>query len=51
VEGLRTEADVVEGRPPKIIDVPLDDGSTCRYCLADWTQAGSSAVYTFMYRV
>ena len=51
LEGSSTEADVVEGRPPKIIDVPLDDGSTCRYCLAGWVQAGSSAVYTFLYRV
>jgi hypothetical protein len=42
---------VVEGRPPKTIDVPVDDGSTCRYCLADWVQTGSSAAYTFLYRV
>jgi hypothetical protein len=43
--------EVVEGRPPKTIDVDADDGSTCRYCLADWVQAGSSAVYTFLYHV
>jgi hypothetical protein len=49
--GTRIEADVVEGRPPKVIDVPADDGGTCRYCLADWVQRGSSAVYTFLYRV
>jgi hypothetical protein len=24
------EAEVVEGRPPKTLDVPADDGSTCR---------------------
>ena len=41
----------VEGRPPKTIDVPAPDGATYRYCLADWTQKGSSAVYTFLYRV
>ncbi|MDX6702373.1 MAG: hypothetical protein QOF26_2599, partial [Baekduia sp.] len=23
----------------------------CRYCLAEWTQSGPSAVYTFLYRV
>jgi hypothetical protein len=47
----RTESAVVEGRPPKVIDVPADDGATYRYCLAEWTQAGSSARYTFLYRV
>jgi hypothetical protein len=42
---------VVEGRPPKTIDVAAEDGSTLRYCLADWVQTGSSAEYTFLYRV
>jgi hypothetical protein len=42
---------VVEGRPPKTIDVAADDGTTLRYCLAGWTQTGSSAEYTFLYRV
>jgi hypothetical protein len=51
LEGESVEAEVVEGRPPKVIDVPVDNGSTCRYCLADWVQTGSSAVYTFLYRV
>jgi hypothetical protein len=45
------EAEVVEGRPPKTIDVPTDDGSACRYCLAGWVQSGRSAMYTFLYRV
>jgi hypothetical protein len=45
------EVEVVEGRPPKTIDAPARDGSTCRYCLADWVQSGRSAVYTFLYRV
>jgi hypothetical protein len=49
--GRRIDADVVEARPPKTIDVRADDGSTCRYCLAGWAQAGPSAVYTFLYRV
>jgi Icc protein len=49
--GRRLEADVVEGRPPKTLDVTADDGSTCRYGLAEWTQAGPSAVYSFLYRV
>jgi hypothetical protein len=47
LEGESIEADVVEGRPPKIIDVHVDHGSTCRHCLADWRQTGSSAVYPF----
>jgi hypothetical protein len=45
------ETEGVEGRPPKTIDVPADDGTTCRYCLADWVQGGRSAVYTFLYPV
>jgi len=49
--GRSLEADVVEGRPPKTIDVEADDGTTCRYGLAEWTQAGPSAVYSFLYPV
>jgi hypothetical protein len=49
--GRRIEADAVEGRPPKTLDLVADDGSTCRYCLAEWAQGGPSAVYTFLYRV
>jgi len=51
LRGERVEAHVVQGRPPSTIDVPADDGSTCRYCLARWTQSGPSAMYTFLYRV
>jgi hypothetical protein len=50
LEGRGIETEVVEGRPPKTIDVPDDDGSTCRYCLAGWVQSGRSAIYTFLYR-
>jgi hypothetical protein len=49
--GRRIDVAVVEGRPPKTIDVRADDGSMCRYCLADWAQTGPSAVYTFLYLV
>src|SRR5690349_23731543 len=35
--GRSIETGVIEGRPPKVIDVPIDNGS-CRYCLAQWTQ-------------
>ena len=51
LNGRRIEADVVEGRPPKTIDVPADDGSTCRYGLAEWMQEGPDAEYSFLYRV
>jgi hypothetical protein len=51
LEGRRIETAVIEGRPPKTIDVDADDGSTCRYCLSEWMQAGPSAQYTFLYRV
>jgi hypothetical protein len=49
--GREVAAAVVEGRPPKTIDVPADDGSVCRYCLADWNQSGPAATYEFLYRV
>ena len=51
LEGRRLETELVEGRPPKTIDVPDGDGSNCRYCLAHWAQTGPAAVYTFLYRV
>jgi hypothetical protein len=51
LQGIRVEAQVVEGRPPSTVDVPADDSSTCRYCLAEWVQSGPSATYTFLYRV
>ena len=51
LRGIRIEAEVIEGRPPSTVDVPADDSSTCRYCLAEWAQSGPSATYTFLYRV
>ena len=51
LDGRRIDVAIVEGRPPKTMDVPGDDGSTYRYCLADWEQAGPSAAYTFLYSV
>jgi hypothetical protein len=51
LDGRHVDADIVEGRPAKTIDLHADDGSTCRYCLADWMQSGWSAVYTFLYVV
>ncbi len=49
--GQSREEDTVEGRPPKTLDVPAEDGGTCRYCLAEWMQSGPSAEYSFLYRV
>jgi hypothetical protein len=49
--GVSQDAEVLEGRPPKTLDVPADDGTTCRYCLDGWMQSGKSARYTFLYRV
>jgi hypothetical protein len=51
LEGKSIEAEIVEGRPPKILDVPDEDASMYRYCLEGWMQSGSSAQYTFLYRV
>jgi hypothetical protein len=51
LQGRRLAALVVEGRPPSTLDVPADDGTTWRYCLAQWTQSGPCAMYSFLYRV
>jgi len=51
LRGTRIDAPVVEGRPPSTVDAPADDGSTCRYCGAEWAQSGPSARYTVLYRV
>jgi hypothetical protein len=51
MQGKAVEVEAVEGRPPKTIDVPDEEGSTYRYGLADWTQEGMTAVYTFLYAV
>ncbi len=51
MKGERSEVEVLEGRPPKTLDLTAADGSTCRYCLAGWMQAGESASYTFLYLV
>jgi len=51
LQGTQLETGIVQGRPPSTVDVRAEDGSTCRYCLAEWTQSGPSAAYTFLYRV
>lgn len=49
--GTRLEAETVEGRPPKTLDVDAGDGRTCRYVLSRWTQRGHTAEYSFLYLV
>lgn len=49
--GRQLDVATVEGRPPKTIDVPGEDGAPLRYCLEHWEQAGPTAEYTFLYRV
>lgn len=46
----RLDVELVEGRPPKTLDLPADAG-TCRYCLTEWNQAGPTASYSFLYLV
>ena len=55
--GVRSAWVVANLRPPgsepcgrKPVDVPADNGNTCRYCLAEWAQCGPSATDTFLYR-
>jgi len=51
LSGRSVDAELVEARPPKTIEVRADDGTTCRYCLAEWMQSGPEARYTYLYRV
>ena len=51
MQGKTVEVEVVEGRPPKTVDIPDEKGGACRYCLAEWTQQGMTASYTFLYAV
>lgn len=50
LSGSTREVAAVEGRPPKTIDIGLNERSV-RYCLAHWEQSGQSAVYAFLYDV
>jgi hypothetical protein len=50
-EGRSVDVELVEARPPSTVELRADDDTTCRYCLAEWTQAGQSALYSFLYRV
>ena len=49
--GSTIEVATVEGRPPKTIDIDGTQGARSRYCLTEWTQAGKSAAYSFLYQI
>jgi hypothetical protein len=51
MQGKTVEVEAVEGRPPITIDLPDEKGGACRYCLAQLTQEGMTAAYTFLYPV
>jgi hypothetical protein len=51
MRGDHIEVELLGGRPPMTLDLAAVDGSTRRYCLAELIQSGSSARYTFLYRV
>ncbi len=51
MRGDNQEVELNGGRPPMTLDLTASDGSTCRYCLAELVQSGTSARYTFLYRV
>jgi hypothetical protein len=51
LKGAKIEVEPVEGRPPSTVDVPDADGRMLRYCLAEWTQAGMSADYSYLYPI
>jgi hypothetical protein len=51
LKGRSVDVELVQARPPSTVEVRADDDTTCRYCLAEWTQAGPSARYSFLYRV
>jgi hypothetical protein len=51
MRGESIDVEVLEGRPPKTLDLPADDGITYRYVLATWMQSGDTARYEFLYQV
>jgi hypothetical protein len=51
LQGQTVEVGLVEARPPPTVEVRAPDGTSCRYCLTEWTQAGPTALYSYLYRV
>jgi len=51
LKGKPVEVEPLEGRPPMTIDLQAEDDGTLRYCLLELNQPGTTADYTFLYRV
>jgi hypothetical protein len=51
LKGKPVEIEPVEGRPPKTIDLQVEEDGTLRYCLSELSQEGMTAAYTFLYAV
>ena len=51
MRGDQIEVELLGGHPPMTLDLSAVDGSTCRYCLTELVQSGSSPHYTFLYLV
>jgi hypothetical protein len=51
LRGKPVEIEPVEGRPPKTIDLQVEDDGTLRYCLSELSQEGMTATYSFLYAV
>lgn len=51
LKGKKLEVEPVAGRPPSTLDVPNPDGGVARYGLAELSQEGMSADYSFLYPV
>lgn len=49
--GTTLEVEAVGGRPPSTLDVAVPEDGKVRYCLAEWTQEGMSAEYSYLYPV
>lgn len=53
MQGKRVDMERVEGRPPKTIVVSDEEAGegagAYRYGLAEWSQEGMTAVYTFLH--
>jgi hypothetical protein len=51
LKGKPVEIELVEGRPPKTIDLQVEEDGTLRYCLSELSQEGMTAAYSFLYAV
>ena len=51
LKGKKLDVEPVAGRPPSTLDVSDEKRGTLRYCLAELTQGGMSADYSFLYEI